>query len=172
VSSFSHKASVRSRLILCSLLILLQRLLAGVRTPLAGWYSGICVIVALYALTGAFYWIPNAALAAVSYKLSFVSFLPVSHDSLFHFQVIIHAVLDLVASPATVYSFWKVSPLEACIFMLAVIVSVFATIEIGIYESLFHSAFPLLAPNTSNSFRNVGFCGCIGCSPSLPDRST
>ncbi|GAA5946684.1 hypothetical protein JCM3765_000348 [Sporobolomyces pararoseus] len=95
---------------------------AGVRTPLAGWYTGICVIVALYALTGAFYWIPNAALAAV----------------------IIHAVLDLVASPATVYSFWKVSPLEAGIFMLAVIVSVFATIEIGIYVSVGASVALLL----------------------------
>jgi len=121
-----------------------QRLLAGVRTPLAGWYSGICVIVALYALTGAFYWIPNAALAAVGYMLSFFCFLTISNEYLFHFQVIIHAVLDLVASPATVYSFWKVSPLEACIFMLAVIVSVFATIEIGIYVSFSSLIFGLL----------------------------
>ncbi|GAA6010475.1 hypothetical protein JCM11491_006956 [Sporobolomyces phaffii] len=95
---------------------------AGVRTPLAGWYTGICVIVALYALTGAFYWIPNAALAAV----------------------IIHAVLDLVASPATVYSFWKASPLECLIFMLAVIVSVFSTIEISIYVSVGASVALLL----------------------------
>jgi solute carrier family 26 (sodium-independent sulfate anion transporter), member 11 len=28
---------------------------AGVRTPLAGWITGIVVIIALYALTGAFY---------------------------------------------------------------------------------------------------------------------
>jgi len=44
---------------------------AGVRTPLAGWITGICVLVALYALTGAFYWIPNAALSAV--RISFIA---------------------------------------------------------------------------------------------------
>lgn len=38
--------------------------MAGVRTPLAGIYTGLVVILALYALTGAFYWIPNAGLAA------------------------------------------------------------------------------------------------------------
>ena len=37
---------------------------SGVRTPLAGIVTGIVVILALYALTGAFYWIPNAGLAA------------------------------------------------------------------------------------------------------------
>jgi solute carrier family 26 (sodium-independent sulfate anion transporter), member 11 len=38
--------------------------MSGVRTPLAGIVTGIVVILALYALTGAFYWIPNAGLAA------------------------------------------------------------------------------------------------------------
>ncbi|GJN87603.1 hypothetical protein Rhopal_000558-T1 [Rhodotorula paludigena] len=95
---------------------------AGVRTPLAGWITGICVIVALYALTDAFYWIPNAGLSAV----------------------IIHAVLDLIASPKQVYAFWKVSPLEALIFGLAVLVSVFSTIEVGIYTSVGASAALLL----------------------------
>lgn len=53
---------------------------AGVRTPLAGWVTAVVVIVALYGLTGAFYWIPNAGLAAI----------------------IIHAVGDLIASPRQV----------------------------------------------------------------------
>ena len=38
--------------------------MAGVRTPLAGIITGLVVILALYALTSAFYWIPNAGLAA------------------------------------------------------------------------------------------------------------
>ena len=38
--------------------------MSGVRTPLAGIVTGIVVILAVYALTGAFYWIPNAGLAA------------------------------------------------------------------------------------------------------------
>ncbi|BGP69227.1 Sulfate permease 2 [Rhodotorula toruloides] len=83
---------------------------------------GVCVVVALYALTSAFYWIPSAALSAV----------------------IIHAVLDLIASPKQVYAFWKVSPLEAVIFFIAVLVSVFATIEIGIYTSVGASVALLL----------------------------
>ena len=93
---------------------------------------------------GAFYWIPNAALSAV----------------------IIHAVLDLIASPRQVYAFWKCSPLECLIFILAVLVSVFScvfflvlcgdieiecrltrfhrTIEIGIYVSVGASVALLL----------------------------
>ena len=53
---------------------------SGVRTPLAGVYTAVVVIVALYGLTPAFFWIPTAALSAI----------------------IIHAVADLVASPAQV----------------------------------------------------------------------
>jgi solute carrier family 26 (sodium-independent sulfate anion transporter), member 11 len=53
---------------------------SGVRTPAAGIITAIVVIVALYGLTPAFYWIPTAGLSAV----------------------IIHAVADLVASPKQV----------------------------------------------------------------------
>ncbi|CAO1623434.1 unnamed protein product [Parajaminaea phylloscopi] len=38
---------------------------SGVRTPLAGWITGILVLIAIYALTGTFYWIPSSALSAV-----------------------------------------------------------------------------------------------------------
>jgi len=38
--------------------------MSGVRTPLAGIITGLIVILALYALTDAFYYIPNAGLAA------------------------------------------------------------------------------------------------------------
>lgn len=38
---------------------------AGVRTPLAGVITAAVVLLALYALTTVFFWIPNAALAAV-----------------------------------------------------------------------------------------------------------
>ncbi|KAI5476103.1 sulfate permease [Pseudohyphozyma bogoriensis] len=95
---------------------------AGVRTPLAGWITGVVVVIALYALTDAFYWIPNAALSAV----------------------IIVAVGDLIASPRQFYGYWKVSPLEAVIFFVAVVVTVFTTIEIGIYTSICASAALLL----------------------------
>ncbi|KAJ7905269.1 sulfate transporter family-domain-containing protein [Mycena olivaceomarginata] len=85
---------------------------SGVRTPLAGLVTAIVVLVALYGLTPAFFWIPNAALSAV----------------------IIHAVADLVASPAQVYSYWRVSPLEF----------VFSSVENGIYVSICTSVGLLL----------------------------
>lgn len=95
----------------------------GVRTPLAGIFTGAVVLLALYALTGAFYWIPNATLSAI----------------------IIHAVYDLMANPKMTYKLWRVSPLEAVIFIAAVFITVFVTIEAGIYFSIAASlAFLLL----------------------------
>ncbi|KIJ14879.1 hypothetical protein PAXINDRAFT_176667 [Paxillus involutus ATCC 200175] len=96
---------------------------SGVRTPASGIMTALVVIVALYGLTPAFFWIPTAGLSAV----------------------IIHAVADLVASPAQVYSFWRISPLEFVIWLAAVLVTVFSTIENGIYTSICASiAFLLL----------------------------
>ncbi|KAH8107156.1 sulfate permease [Cristinia sonorae] len=95
---------------------------SGARSPAAGLFSSIVVIVALYGLTPAFYWIPTAGLSAV----------------------IIHAVADLVASPAQVYSFWRVSPIEFVIWVTAVLVTIFATIEDGVYVSIAASLVFLL----------------------------
>ena len=95
---------------------------SGVRTPAAGIISAIVVVVALYGLTSAFYWIPNAALSAV----------------------IIHAVADLVAKPTQVFSFWRVSPLEFVIWAAAVLITVFSSIENGIYTSICASLALLL----------------------------
>ncbi|GAB1204100.1 hypothetical protein APSETT445_002749 [Aspergillus pseudonomiae] len=84
---------------------------AGVRTPLAGVITAIVVLLAIYALPAVFFYIPKASLAGV----------------------IIHAVGDLITPPNTVYQFWRVSPLDAIIFFIGVIVTIFTTIEIGIY---------------------------------------
>lgn len=95
---------------------------SGVRTPAAGIITAIVVIVALYGLTPAFFWIPTAGLSAI----------------------IIHAVADLVASPEQVYSYWRVAPLEFFIWAAAVLVTVFSTIENGIYVSICTSLALLL----------------------------
>lgn len=95
---------------------------SGVRTPAAGILTAIVVIVALYGLTPAFFWIPSAGLSAI----------------------IIHAVADLVAKPKQVYSFWRVSPLEFIIWAAAVLVTIFSTIENGIYTSICTSLALLL----------------------------
>lgn len=113
---------------------------SGVRTPAAGIVTAVVVLLALYALTPAFFWIPNAGLSAV----------------------IIHAVADLVASPDQVrlfqltlrpsaneaifkvYSYWRVAPLEFVIWLAAVLVTVFSSIENGIYTSICASLALLL----------------------------
>lgn len=91
---------------------------AGVRTPLAGVISAAVVLLAIYALTAVFFYIPNAALAAV----------------------IIHAVLDLLTPPKELYQFWKASPPDAIIFVIGVFIIVFTTVEYGIYVTVSLSA--------------------------------
>lgn len=95
---------------------------AGVRTPFAGVITGLVVLLAIYALPAMFFYIPNAALSAV----------------------IIHAVGDLITSPKTVYKFWQISPLEVIIFFAGVFVTVFTSIENGIYTTISVSAAVLV----------------------------
>lgn len=95
---------------------------AGVRTPFAGVITGIVVLLAIYLLTSVFYYIPNSSLSAV----------------------IIHAVGDLITPPNTVYKFWLVSPLEVVIFFAGVLVTIFSSIENGIYVTVAVSAAVML----------------------------
>lgn len=95
---------------------------AGVRTPFAGVITAFVVLLAIYALPAVFYYIPNASLSAV----------------------IIHAVGDLITPPNTVYQFWLVSPFEVLIFFVGVFVTIFSSIENGIYTTVLLSAAMLL----------------------------
>ncbi|KAJ5586769.1 uncharacterized protein N7459_002534 [Penicillium hispanicum] len=95
---------------------------AGVRTPLAGCITAVVVLLAIYALPAVFFYIPQASLAGV----------------------IIHAVGDLITPPNTVYQFWRVSPLDVIIFFIGVLVTVFSSIEDGIYCTISVSAAVLL----------------------------
>lgn len=54
------------------------------------------------------------------------------------------SVADLVAKPSQVYRFWRVSPLEFFIWLAAVLVTVFSSIENGIYTSICASLALLL----------------------------
>lgn len=94
---------------------------AGVRTPLAGIFTAIIVLLALYALTAMFFYIPMASLSAI----------------------IIHAVGDLITPPNVVYQFWETSPLEVIIFFAGVFVTIFTNIENGIYVTI-AASFALL----------------------------
>jgi sodium-independent sulfate anion transporter 11 len=107
---------------------------AGVRTPLAGILSGCVVILALYALTPAFYYIPNATLAAV----------------------IIHAVVDLFSGYKTWKRYWLVSPFEFLIFFSGVVIIFFTTVEIGVYVTVSLSLFILLTRLAHPRFSVLG----------------
>lgn len=87
---------------------------AGVRTPFAGVITAMLVLLAIYALTSVFFYIPHAALSAV----------------------IIHAVGDLITPPATVHKFWMINPVEVFIFVGGVLVTIFQDIETGIYITI------------------------------------
>ncbi|EFR02518.1 sulfate permease 2 [Nannizzia gypsea CBS 118893] len=91
---------------------------AGVRTPLAGIFTAVIVLLALYALTSVFFYIPLASLSGL----------------------IIHAVGDLITPPNVVYQFWEVSPLEVFIFFGGVLLTIFTEIENGIYLTIAASA--------------------------------
>lgn len=84
---------------------------AGVRTPLAGLFSALVLVLALYVLTAVFYYIPNAALAGL----------------------IIHAVCNLIAPPKNLYRYWQLSPLEMLIWVSGVIIAILDSLETSIY---------------------------------------
>lgn len=87
---------------------------SGAKTPMAGVFSGAVVVLALYILTPAFYYIPEAVLGSV----------------------VIHAVVDLVSGPKFLKELWKSSIWEFFIFVIAVVITCFMDVETGIYVSV------------------------------------
>lgn len=107
---------------------------SGVKTPIAGIFSAIIVLLALYALTPAFYFIPDATLAAV----------------------VIHAVADLVSGPDYIKRLGKISLWELFIFVSGVIITFFTTVEYGIYVSVCLSILILLFRIARPRFWSLG----------------
>ncbi|BFZ58073.1 hypothetical protein PYCC9005_005131 [Savitreella phatthalungensis] len=124
---------------------------AGVRTPLAGVITAIVVVIAIYALPPVFYWIPNSSLAAV----------------------IIHAVADLCSTPQQILHFWQVSPIEFCIYWAGVLVTVFSSIENGIYTTVAVSAAVLLfrIAKSRGAFLGAVKIGSVGVHDARVDNS-
>ncbi|KAI7891058.1 sulfate transporter family-domain-containing protein [Mucor mucedo] len=107
---------------------------SGVKTPIAGIFSAIIVLLALYALTPAFYFIPDATLAAV----------------------VIHAVADLVSGPSYIKRLAKISLWELFVFVAGVIITFFTTVEYGIYASVGLSIVILLVRIARPKFWSLG----------------
>ncbi|KAJ8118884.1 hypothetical protein OPT61_g209 [Boeremia exigua] len=87
---------------------------AAVRTPLAGLFSAMVLVLALYALTAVFYYIPNAALAGL----------------------IIHCTFNLITPPRTLVKYWQYSPFELFIWVSGVIIAFFTDLETAIYVTV------------------------------------
>lgn len=89
---------------------------------MSGIFSALVVLLCLYALTPAFYYIPDAILSAV----------------------IIHAVFDLCSGYPFIVQLYKVSPFELFTFVAAVLVTFFTSVEYGIYVSVCLSIIVML----------------------------
>lgn len=87
---------------------------AGAKTPLATLFSAGLLLLALYALTSVFYFIPMAALAGL----------------------IIHAVVNLMMSSHTLHRYWRLSPFEFLIWVVGVFVAMFTKLETSIYTTV------------------------------------
>ena len=81
-----------------------------VRSPLSGFVTTAVVLVCIYELTGALYWIPKATLAAI----------------------VITAVWPLIGTWRTYYHYWRTSFTDFVAAMVAFWVSLFVTTEVGI----------------------------------------
>ncbi|KAJ3050513.1 hypothetical protein HK097_008532 [Rhizophlyctis rosea] len=95
---------------------------AGVRTPAAGWITGLIVVLALYVLTPVFYYIPEAVLSAI----------------------IIVAISDLIARYPIWLEFWNSGITDFLVAVVALLATIFAGIENGIYSSVVLAAVILL----------------------------
>lgn len=94
----------------------------GVKTPFKSAFSGACVLLAIYCFTGGFFYIPNATLCAI----------------------IIHCVTGLLANYKLTTKLYMFSPVDFIIFLVGVFITVFATIEDGIYWACCASCAQLL----------------------------
>ncbi|KAI8962734.1 sulfate permease [Daldinia sp. FL1419] len=95
---------------------------AGVKTPLAGIFNAVVLILALYVLGPTLYWTPIATMSAL----------------------IIHAVLSLPTPLDELYKLWLISPPDLVVYAIGLLTSVFSTLENGIYVSTGLSMFLLL----------------------------
>ena len=92
-----------------------------VPTPLAGLFTAALIVLSLYALTGAFYYVPTAGLAAV----------------------IISSALGLVDGSEGAH-YWNISRIEAVIWVSSVIATVFVGVQFGVSIAIIASLALLL----------------------------
>lgn len=94
-----------------------------VKSPLSGIFTTAVVLVCIFKLSSALYWIPKATLAAI----------------------IISAVWPLISSPKVFYTYWKTSLADWISSMIALWVCLFVSTEVGIASAVgFNIVYVLL----------------------------
>lgn len=106
---------------------------SGVKTPLSGVITSAFVLLSLYFLTGALYWIPKATLAAI----------------------IITAVSSLLVSPAVFYSYWRISLQDFIASMISFWVALLVSIEMGIILAVSFNILLVLLRMTFSQMKRV-----------------
>ncbi|KAI9199863.1 sulfate transporter family-domain-containing protein [Polychytrium aggregatum] len=87
---------------------------SGVRTPLAGLLTAGLVVISIFTITPAFFWIPKASLSAV----------------------IVAAIADLFAPVDTIKQLWDIHLSDFFSFLVALLVTIIFNIESGIEVSI------------------------------------
>ncbi|KAL4885916.1 sulfate transporter family-domain-containing protein [Aspergillus karnatakaensis] len=90
---------------------------SGVKSPLSGLATTACVLVSIYKLTDAFYWIPSATLSAI----------------------IVVAVWQIILPARVFWHYWKTSFADFVGSMVAFWVTLFVDVEIGIAAAVGYS---------------------------------
>ncbi|KAF8980072.1 hypothetical protein BGZ46_004660 [Entomortierella lignicola] len=103
----------------------------GVKTPFAGFVTGAVVLLALFFLTPAFFWIPSAALSAV----------------------IMVAVFTLISPPTVFLQYYKVNIWDFLSSQIALWVTIFVSVETGIASAVGFSLVILLYRIARPNFR-------------------
>ncbi|KAF9204603.1 hypothetical protein BGZ49_005092 [Haplosporangium sp. Z 27] len=94
----------------------------GVKTPIAGLLTGTLVLISVFWLTSVFYYIPSAALCAV----------------------IMVAVFGLVSPPTVFYQFFKINLWDFLSSQIALWVTIFKSVEVGIASGVGFSLVVML----------------------------
>ncbi|KAF2002446.1 sulfate permease [Amniculicola lignicola CBS 123094] len=91
----------------------------GVKSPVYGLFAGGFVLLAIFKLSPALFWIPKATLAAI----------------------IVTAVWHVITSPKVFHSYWKVSLVDFLASMLSFWVTLFVSTEMGIASAVGFNVF-------------------------------
>lgn len=124
---------------------------SGVKSPAYGVIAGGVVILSIFKLSPALYWIPKATLAAI----------------------IVTAVWHIVIPPKVFYGYWKTSLVDFIASMLAFWLTLFVSSEVGIGTAVgFSIAYHLLFAAFHRVTRVTSLSAVTSCTPKVVPLDT